>query len=105
MSKMFCMNCHETVEYMMVMAMLSDLGCKGSCERVNECYASENGEHKLVKRENVDRWIVHLNGGKCDFSVYVPKGTPLTDVWEHAKRQYGECRVGSLRKSEVDRVG
>jgi len=102
-SEMFCMNCHEPVNRMLLMALLSDLGCKGSCENVHVCYASEDGEHRLVTRDKVDRWIVNLNGGKCDFSVYVPKGTSLTDVWRYARNQWAGHRLGGLRKSERDK--
>lgn len=100
LEKTLCMNCHEPLERMLIFALLSDLGCKGSCERVHICSATGK-EHNLRKRKELDRWIVKLNGGQHDFSVFVPKGTKLTDVWSYAKTQHGGFTPSHLRKIVV----
>jgi len=97
----FCMYCHEPLDRMLLLALLADLGCKGSCEHVAECYNSEDGQHYLITKDDVDKWIVKLNGGQHDFPVWVPKGTSLTKVWSHAWQQHPGCTISSIRKSRI----
>jgi len=94
---LFCMHCHERADEMLIMAALADLGCKGSCESTHICYCSEDGQHKLVSRDEVDRWIVKKDN-RFDDTVYVPKGTQLIKVWKYARQQHREWRLSNLRK-------
>jgi len=75
------------------MALLADLGCRGSCENAHICPNAPEGttDHVLYNRDDLDIWTVWTSGagnirGFKDL-VYTPKGTPLTGVWKHAKQQ------------------
>ena len=94
---LFCMHCHERADQMLLMAALAEFGCKGSCESAHICYCSEDGKHKLVNRDEVDRWVVRIEN-RFDDTVYVPKGTPLTQVWKYAKQQHRDRPLSHLRK-------
>ena len=89
-----CINCHEPTSRMLIMALLADLGCKGSCERVAECpnAEEEGGGHELWDRDKLETWTVRVSwaGNPSGFNdiVYTPKGTKLTDVWRYAKKQH-----------------
>ena len=45
---MVCEGCKQSFDSLAIMALLCDLGCKGSCENAIYCYATENHEHKFV---------------------------------------------------------
>jgi hypothetical protein len=78
---------------MLVMALLADLGCRGSCTTAHLCPNTENGEgeHVIYDREELDIWTVWVSHqgnprGYKDY-VYTPKGTSVTGVWKYARQQ------------------
>ena len=90
MKDLFCMNCHETARSLLAMAVLKELGAKGSPERVMDCRSPDG--HKLVRRLDIDVWVVKVKwaGNRVGFdrAVYVPKNTQLPGVWKYAYQQY-----------------
>jgi len=105
---MLCIHCHEPVTRLLIMGLLADLGCKGSCENANLCpNLGEGKEHEFYYRSDLDAWDVkgyYFEGYSDDIVrvVYTPKGSSLTDVWKYAKIQHPTFNVSKILRKKVE---